>query len=33
MSAEEMQRLYLRDGKLYTVSDTPETKPVSEVNK
>jgi len=31
MTAEETQRLYLRDGKLYTVSDTPETKPVNEV--
>ena len=26
MTLPEMQRLYLRDGKLYTVSDTPQTK-------
>jgi hypothetical protein len=29
MSLEEMQRLYLRNGKLYTVSDKPATKPIT----
>jgi hypothetical protein len=29
MTLPEMQRLYLRDGKLYTVSETPTTKPVT----
>ena len=29
MTLDEMQRLYLRDGRLYTVSETPATKPVT----
>jgi hypothetical protein len=29
MTLLEMQRLYLRDGRLYTVSETPGTKPVT----
>ena len=29
MTLPEMQRLYLRDGTLYTVSETPTTKPVT----
>ena len=29
MTLPEMQRLYLRDGSLYTVSETPTTKPVT----
>ena len=29
MTLPEMQQLYLRDGKLYTVSETPTTKPVT----
>jgi hypothetical protein len=28
MTLPEMQRLYLRDGALYTVSETPATKPL-----
>ncbi len=33
MTLPEMQRLYLRDGQLYTVSETPTTKPADEVQK
>jgi hypothetical protein len=29
LALDEMQRLYLRDGRLYTVSETPATKPVT----
>lgn len=30
MTLPEMQRLYLRDGRLFTVTDTPSTKPLGE---
>ena len=29
MTLDEMQRLYLREGRLYTVSETPATKPLT----